>query len=251
MLQTLTGLVLCLCRDCKDRRTDELPRPKPAVTLPTRSSTPTLDEVRAKADRILRAARLEPHPYLAAKGFPQRRGLVERGRLIVPMRDARHRLRGLQTIDSDGWKKFLWGSRALDSACVIGHGITCAGQRWYVEGLATGLSVLAASAPADTVVVCFSAHNLSRVATWRPGIVIADHDMHKCRSCEHRWDAPYDPDAVCPECRSEDVLLPAGEKAARLTGRPYWVPPDPGDANDWHIARGLDRLRDDLHRVAY
>ena len=96
-------------------------------------------------------------------------------------------------------------------------------EQWWCEGLATGLSILAALrllSRRARVTVCFSALNLSRVARER-GIVVADRDE---------------------ESRT-------GENAARQTGLRYWLPPDPGDANDFHQAYGVRALADELRKI--
>jgi hypothetical protein len=69
------------------------------------------------------------------------------------------------------------------------------------------------------VVVCFSAGNIPVVAAqYRSGFVVADHDESR-----------------------------AGEKAAVKTGLPWWMPPEIGDANDFHLARGIRPLADALN----
>jgi hypothetical protein len=47
-------------------------------------------EARAKAEDMVKHAALDVHPYLAAKGFPEERGLVLDGELLIPMREFRH-----------------------------------------------------------------------------------------------------------------------------------------------------------------
>jgi len=85
----------------------------------------------------------------------------------------------------------------------------------YCEGYATGLSVRAAITAAKirrSVVVCFTAHNMTVIAQeFGPGFVIADND---------------------PKL--------AGEIAAKKTGLPYWVSDKVGeDFNDYHQRVGL------------
>ena len=100
--------------------------------------------------------------------------------------------------------------------------------RWYVEGYATGLSVQAALRRMyrdDQVVVCFSAGNLGNVAnprgdSPRSRYVIADNDESG-----------------------------TGQRYAEKTGLPYWMPPESGDANDWHQKHGIEALADALREV--
>ena len=176
-------------------------------------------EAGKRAEQMIEAATLEQHPYLAAKGFPARQGLVLDGALLVPMRDFRSgRLLTLQLIQSDGSKKFLAGGRARGAVDRLGSHQT----RWYCEGYATGLSIQAALRHLyrrDEIVVCFSDHNLAHVAQ-RGGIVIADHDASG-----------------------------AGEHAARKAGVRWWMPPELGDANDYHQRYGAEALAEQLRRL--
>ena len=168
---------------------------------------------------MIEEARYDVHPYLKRKGFPDRKMLVLGETLLVPMRpiDDYQRIASVQTIRPDAEKRFLKGGRA--SGCVYHLG---AGEQWWVEGLATGLSVQAALRllyRRAQVTVCFSASNLAKVA--RRGIVIADHDANSG----------------------------AGEKAARATGLRWWMPPEPGDANDFHRSYGVRALAEQLSRA--
>lgn len=153
-----------------------------------------------RAQEAMTAARMGTHPYLAAKGFPELAGMVLDGDLIVPMRVG-GQLVGVQRISADGGKKFLHGQRCGGATFVIGKGSPI-----YCEGYATGLSVheaLKLSRMAGSVVVCFSAHNLQTLAT--DGVVVADNDESG-----------------------------TGEKAAKSTGRPYWISDQVGeDFNDY------------------
>ena len=171
--------------------------------------------------------RVRPHPYLVSKGFPEAQGLIiaKENLLLVPMRSLQTgAVQSLQTITADGAKKFLAGGRAKGAVYNLGRAWT----RWYVEGYATGLSVQAALKRMyrqDQVVVCFSAGNLAHVATPSTssppqGFVVADHDARG-----------------------------TGEKYARKTGLPYWMPSEFGDANDFHQAHGIDALANELRRM--
>lgn len=175
-----------------------------------------LDKVRAEACRLacdmLSRARPATHPYLARKGFPHHLGLVLDGELLVPMRDARNYRYTLsaQRIAADGTKLFIKGGQASYGSFRMGNGL----DTIFCEGYATGLSVLEALKRLyrqATVVVCFSASNMVKVAeAMKPerGFVVADHDTSKER---------------------------AGEVAAQATGYPYMLSPEPGeDYNDFH-----------------
>ena len=208
------------------------------------------------AKRMVRAAKQDYHPYLAAKGFPDHMGLVSPdGFLYVPM----YRIRGgttmadvwaVQTISIDGDKKFQpKGCAAAATAHFLG------GRRglwWWCEGFATGLSIYEALKTLyredDRVVVAFSAGGIAKYA--QSGVIVAEHDRYKCNEkesvCGQRWAAPWG-DTVCPFCGSNRISPPAGERAARDTGLPFWKPPGVGeDANDFWQREGTEALADRL-----
>lgn len=176
----------------------------------------------AKAVQVVSECQMGRHPYFERKGFPEESGMIwTDGRLVIPMRVGRD-LVGLQVIDGDGEKKFLPGQRTSDAAFVMGD----ARQRpIFCEGYATGLSLrlaLAACKMRACIVVCFSAHNVPKMAALMPGgVVVADNDASG-----------------------------TGERVARATGLPWWMPPDVGnDANDSHQNRGIFFLSMQLKRL--
>lgn len=172
-----------------------------------------------KAEDMLKRAAFQPHPYLAAKGFPQEAVWVLDGELLVPMRDANNpmRLNSVQRITEGGTKLFLAGGKAKGSVLKLGN--ERAQERWLVEGYATGLSVREALRDlrrSYQVIVCFSASNMIYVAksVRRPAFVVADNDASK-----------------------------TGAEAAEATGLPWIMPAEVGmDANDLHQRRGLRAL---------
>ena len=201
-------------------------------------------------------AEFKTHRYLADKGFPDLRWRVlppesphETERLVVPMRNAKTGgLQGVQTIQTDGTKKFVFGSRASGAAHRFGVGSM--GPRVYCEGFASGLSIqraLRAIRDDSDVFVCFSAGNIRRVTELTrirgvPQIVVADHDPSRCGSCGHRGGIGLtDP---CPQCgEPSDIMRNPGAAAAARTGLPYWMPPEVGsDANDFEQAHGRQAL---------
>lgn len=131
-----------------------------------------------EARRIILRSELAPHPYLIAKGFPQHRGLVHDGRLVVPMRSFeryRERIHSVQMIDAGGDKKFLPGGRAKGAVYRMGAGFDV----WLVEGYATALSVQAALESLyrkAEIWVCFSAGNLAFIASQVACRIFADND---------------------------------------------------------------------------
>ena len=229
-------------------------------------------EAAAKAERMLMEAEyVDPrprnghrnadvpsaHPYLVAKSFAQQGGLVLDGNLLVPMRhyQAYERVQSVQMIGPDGSKKFLPRGKASEAVYKIGKGA----ERYYCEGYATALSVRAALKRLYRdqhceVWVCFSAGNIPKVAeSRRRSMVIADHDWWRCpkKECRAKWD--YE-SKRCPSCGSSGVTEPAGEKHAKQTRLPYWMPDEPGtDANDYMLSHGVEALADvirDVHMTA-
>lgn len=181
-----------------------------------------------KAGWIMHQATLQTHPYMEKKGFPTELVPVweTEGKrlLVIPMRIA-NSLVGVQLINEDGEKKFLRGQRTKGASfCIDAKGLPI-----FVEGFATGLSVRIVMKTIKirySIYVCFSAGNLQEIANrFRTGLVIADHDGSG-----------------------------TGEKAARETGKPYWMPATSGqDFNDFWLQEGTFRagqaIRESLHSV--
>jgi putative DNA primase/helicase len=180
------------------------------------------EDAREFAEGMVKRAVLDVHPYLAAKGFPEEKGLVLDGELLIPMREFKlyRQINSIQRISADGTKLFLPGGKAKGSVFFIGP--MMARERWLVEGYATGLSVRAALRELHReaqVVVCFSASNLSHVGMTVKGLrpvayVMADNDESG-----------------------------AGAKAAEETGLPWVMPPEvKTDANDYQQSHGMRAL---------
>ena len=177
-----------------------------------------------KAGWIMHQCQQARHEYLKSKGFVEGLGnvWVNEGKqiLVVPMRVA-GRIVGCQLIQEDGEKKFLFGQRTSDAEYVIDN----KGPHILVEGYATALSVQLALKSLKrryTLHICFSAGNLVKVAKHVPtGFVIADNDASG-----------------------------TGEKAARDTGWPYFMPPTVGhDFNDMHLSLGLFKASQALNKA--
>jgi len=173
-------------------------------------------EAKAKADSIISNCQLGTHPYLKAKGFEEEEGLIyardSEKLLVVPMRVA-GLIVGCQLIDESGDKKFLYGQRTSLAEFVIDN----QGPHILCEGYATGLSVrkvLKHMKRKYTIHVCFSAHNVKKIAESLkpdPIVVIADNDASG-----------------------------TGERIAKEIGAPYWISPVVGeDFNDAHKRQGL------------
>lgn len=174
-----------------------------------------------KAAQMLSECELKAHPYMASKGFPEERVNVLGELMMVPMWVGRD-IVGVQQIDADGGKKFLFGQR-----CSLAQYIFTAsnGPHILCEGYATALSVRLAMARLKrpyTIHVCFSAGNLKKVAqTLQSGFVVADND--------------------------ESLT---GERIAKEIGWPYWISDKVGeDFNDAHLRKGLFPLSQELQKM--
>jgi phage/plasmid primase-like uncharacterized protein len=175
----------------------------------------------ATAATILRGCKPAEHPYLSSKQLPSVLGLVNDDHaLFVPMRNlTNNELVGGQTIqwqmDARQWqKKMIYGMRA--KAAVFRLGSARTPETWLVEGYATGLTLelaLRRMCIHASVLVCFSANNLTHVAPMVQGrkFVFADHDKSG-----------------------------TGEASAKATGLPYCMSEVEGeDANDLYARAGI------------
>jgi phage/plasmid primase-like uncharacterized protein len=167
-----------------------------------------------RAVGMLNGSGLSTHPYLEAKGFPDEQGNVlwQDGKpvLLIPMRVGGN-LVGLQQIDQDGGKKFLYGQRTSNAVFTFDN----KGMNVLCEGYATALSVRLAFKQMKqryTLHVCFSAGNMAKVAAGlEAGLLIADNDASG-----------------------------TGQRVAEESGWKYWLSDRVGeDANDFHQRVGL------------
>ncbi|MBF0588672.1 MAG: toprim domain-containing protein [Magnetococcales bacterium] len=98
------------------------------------------------------------HPYFKSKAVLPH-GVLQSGELlIIPVHDAEGVLQSLQTINWNGGKRFLKGSKKSGGMFVLGK---IEGSIMVVEGFATGATVHEATGQAT--VVAFDAENLSPV----------------------------------------------------------------------------------------
>jgi putative DNA primase/helicase len=173
---------------------------------------------------MLNGSGFATHPYLEKKGFPDEQGNVlwHEGKpvLLIPMRVAGS-LVGLQQIDEDGGKKFLYGQRSNGATFTFNN----KGMNIVCEGYATALSVRAAMTQIKrryTIYVCFSAGNMKKIAQdLKSGLVVADNDHSG-----------------------------TGQQAAADIGWPYWISDSVGeDANDYHLRVGLFRFTQSLTQL--
>lgn len=190
---------------------------------------------------LVRGCRVDEHPYLRAKGFPDEHGLVvddprqffpegkfgdvlakalpegEGPFLVIPGRVGSV-ITTVQFITPDGAKKNILRG-AMSGAS---HRIATGRDTWVCEGIGTALTVRAALrllGLSVTVLSAFSASNVGMVAERIQGARIA---------------ADHDKPVVSLEGRG------AGEFYARRSGRKWTMPPLEGeDFNDLHQREGL------------
>ena len=197
-------------------------------------------EAREEAARRWNAAKPadSAHSYLVRKGAKAHGIRQEGALLLVPMRDAAGELHSLQTIDSDGDKRFLPGGRV--AGCYHAIRGEPADLLCIVEGYATGASVHDATGHA--VAVAFNAGNLEAVA----------------RALREKR-----PDARIVVCADDDATTPGNPgltkatEAARAVGG-FLAVPDFGDErpagasdfNDLAQHRGAEAVRRALERAS-
>ncbi len=182
------------------------------------------DRAASKAAWILKQCKNGTHPYLASKGFPDDEANIweKDGQrlLVIPMRVATN-LVGVQIIDEQGEKKFLYGQQSKGATfCINAKGIPM-----FCEGYATGLSIREMMKSCNIkycIHICFSASNMKLIAGYYPnGIVVADNDNSG-----------------------------VGQATAVETGKPYWISPTVGDDfNDYHQRVGSFRASQSLKKI--
>ena len=169
---------------------------------------------------LLQTCAFGPHAYLRHKGFPDESALVGgKGWLVIPVWNARNEIRSAQYIDNDGSKLFhpggeIGGNFHRPRAAVA----KCGCARASRPGSRSAPRFAAASSSPE-VRVCFSAGNLR---------VVGDAAIRK----------GFDVFSVADNDHSG-----VGAKAAKALRRPCWLSPVEGqDANDYHLANGIDAL---------
>jgi phage/plasmid primase-like uncharacterized protein/RecA-family ATPase len=175
------------------------------------------------------------HPYLLKKQIePLGVRQDDAGRLLVPLRDIVGDMTSVQTIDADGRKLFLKGSRKRSCFFTIqGDGDT-----YYIsEGFATGASIHQASG--GTVFVAFDAGNLLPVS----------------KAIRER-----NPEAKITICGDNDLWTEGNPGAAKATEAaqaigatvvlPFFksIVSHPTDFNDLAVSEGLEAVKVQLNR---
>jgi len=178
-------------------------------------------EAARKAVTMLNQSGYSSHAYLRAKGFEKEQGNVyhKDGKpvLLIPMRVGGS-IVGVQQIDEDGGKRFLYGQRSAGASFVFDNG----GMNILCEGYATALSVRAVMTQVKrryTIYVCFSAGNMKKIGQdLKSGLVVADNDHSG-----------------------------TGQQAAADIGWPAWMSDSVGeDANDYMLRVGLFQFSQSL-----
>ena len=189
------------------------------------------------------------HKYLQEKGV-EAFGLkqvdidAEKSRLVIPLRNIEGELRGYQTIDQDGEKRFFAGMEKRGNFHLIGgEGKDLAASEIILcEGYATGASLHMASE--KPVAVAFDAGNLEIVAT-RLREKYPQAQITICADNDH---------AVKRDDRLQNIGVAKAEQAARAVGGKVIVPvfsreekaKGMTDFNDLHQSRGLDAVKKQL-----
>lgn len=192
-------------------------------------------EAARQAQKVIARCSYGPHRYLGSKGLYSEQALIdpepvrmpdgkeESGCIVIPMRNFRSgAVQSVQWIGSQ--KKYLAGGQARGAVHALGP--REAQIVWLCEGVATGLSALAAIKSLyrqDKVLVTFSAGNLAYVAPLMRGrvFVIADNDESG-----------------------------TGQRVAKDTGLPFVMSPVEGeDMNDLHQRAGIRAVADLMRSV--
>ena len=189
----------------------------------------------------------DDHPYLKAKGVPAI-GLHENraGVLHIPVCNADNELRGLQTIDAEGRKRFVPGMEKSGNFHLLsepGKDLS-QGEILLSEGYATGASLHMATG--KPVAVAFDAGNLEPVARALrekfPNAAIticADNDHQHTRRTpdgkEELWNKGVALAQEAAQAVGGKVVAPIFNEEERARGLT--------DFNDLHQSRGLDEVK--------
>ena len=156
------------------------------------------------------------HPYLDRKGIDHHGARVTGdGRLIVPLYSDQGEMASLQYISADGAKRYHSGGAVAGKFWTIG---ACTdGPIYLAEGFATAATIHEVTG--KQCYIAYSAGNLAAVAE----IIRANHKGEVV--------------IVADNDESQVGLTKASEAAAKIGARVV-MPPNQGDANDYHQAGG-------------
>lgn len=195
------------------------------------------EEAERQAEAATRAAEiwasaapaLAEHPYLVSKRVSPYGIRMQRGRLVVPMRDAEGNLHSLQFIAADGEKRFLTGGRVQGCYYAIG---APGDPICIAEGFATAASLHEATGHA--AVVAINAGNLLPVAQ----AIRYQHVTARivlCADDDYRTDRNPGLTAATEAARAVGALLAIPDFGARR-------PEGATDFNDLAAHRGLEAV---------
>ncbi len=154
-------------------------------------------------------------PYLDRKGIESCGARFHGSTLVIPM-GREGKMRSLQSINGDGFKKFMKGGEVSGCYFIIEG----SGRLALVEGFATGASIHMATG--WNVAVCFSASNLPKVS-------------------------PYFRKKDCIVCADNDEAgLKYGGLAQKDLSCPLVYPSEGIDFNDLHVLKGLEKVKECL-----
>lgn len=152
------------------------------------------------------------HPYLKRKGIqPNGARVTGDGRLVVPLYNPDGELSSLQYISADGEKRYHTGG--ITKACFWSVGVESE-TVYLAEGFATAATIHEVTG--SQCFVAYSASNLVHAAQFIKSrhnnlVIVADNDKSR-------------------------VGLNHAEQAAAKYGARVVMPPEIGDANDYHLA---------------
>ena len=157
----------------------------------------------------------DDHPYLTRKRVRAHGVRISQdGRLMVPLYDEKYQISSMQYIDGNGGKLYHQGGRV--GGCYLALGMPT-DTIYIVEGFATGATVREVTE--EMVIVAFSASNLPSVTGHirdaygqnQRIVIVADND-------------------------AGGVGFAKAHEAAARHGAQVVMPPESGDANDYHNA---------------
>lgn len=188
---------------------------------------------------------VQEHPYLKRKLVQPFGSRLDNDLLVIPLYDISGKLWSLQTIDSEGKKRFLAGGRK--KACFYSIGSLGKAEKIFIcEGFATGASIYMAAGA--TTLVAFDAGNLEPVtATVRsvypniPIVICADNDQWKeyntGKEKAEQVAKKYHCRVALPVFSEESLLLPEKQVIK------------PTDFNDQHVLLGLEEVNKQLNQA--
>lgn len=235
---------------------ESTPEPRPKRTAPPVDYAKQHAVAAERAGKIVATTVWGPSAYLLNKGFEDAYacGLKQGEDLIIPMRDYWNgKLMAVQRITPAGDKKYQPAGCRVSETCYVINKQLHPQVQWWCEGYATGVALMKVLKDGyrhhDQVVVCFSAHNLRKLAGhparsryYIKDIVVADNDWWRCKN-GHRFDGKKEPAFLCAKCGAP-VVRPTGQTAAAATRCQVWMPGDPGmDACDVLREAGPEALQ--------